>query len=381
VVVSTDDLDIQQCAIDAGAEVVRRPAVISTGSSPSESALLHALDVMARVDSEDLVIGEGRAADPIDPDGIAFIQATSPFIDPTTLRKALDSVASGQADVVFAAKESHAFQWRTDGNGVVPVGHDATSRPMRQDRPPHYQETGAFYVMNAEGFRAARHRFFGRIAVCEVPEETAFEIDTPSDLRMCQAVASWVDPMIGMGTQPIDVDAVVTDFDGVHTDDRVLIDLDGGEHVTVNRRDGLGAARLRDAGIPFLIISSEHNGIVRSRAAKLRADVLHGVGDKADALTSWLRQRDIAPNRVAYLGNDVNDLPAMQIVGWPCAVADAHPQVKLAARLVLTQAGGDGAFRELCDRILAAREAGRTVAPVLWSAPGGTLSIRSMAWP
>ena len=66
-------------------------------------------------------------------------------------------------------------------------------------------------------------------------------------------------------------------------------------------------------------------------------------------------RRGIDSRDVAYLGNDVNDLPAMSLVGWPAAVADAHPQVRAAARCDLNRSGGNGAVREICDRMLAAR--------------------------
>lgn len=116
------------------------------------------------------------------------------------------------------------------------------------------------------------------------------------------------------------------------------------------RRDGV--ALLRRAGIAQLILSTETNTVVRARADKLGIDVLHGIEDKATALVAWARQADIPLERVAYLGNDVNDLPALRLVGWPIAVADAHPRVREIARVVLARRGGDGAVRELADRVL-----------------------------
>lgn len=144
----------------------------------------------------------------------------------------------------------------------------------------------------------------------------------------------------------------MTDFDGVHTDDTAIIDADGGERVRVSREDGMGVALLRRAGLPMLILSSEVNPVVRARAEKLRVPVLHGVDDKASALRGWAEESGIELADIAYLGNDVNDLPAMRIVGWPIAVANAHPRVLEAARVVLSRAGGQGAVRELVERVL-----------------------------
>jgi N-acylneuraminate cytidylyltransferase len=148
---------------------------------------------------------------------------------------------------------------------------------------------------------------------------------------------------------------VITDFDGVHTADTAYLDETGRESVRVSRSDGLGVGRLRAAGIPMLIVSKERNPVVTARARKLGVEVLQGVDDKAPAVRSWLAQHEIAPHRAAYLGNDVNDLEAMRVVGWPVAVRDARPEVLAAARLTLSKAGGQGAVRELCDLVVDSR--------------------------
>jgi YrbI family 3-deoxy-D-manno-octulosonate 8-phosphate phosphatase len=105
----------------------------------------------------------------------------------------------------------------------------------------------------------------------------------------------------------------------------------------------------------MLILSKERNGVVAARGAKLRIPVLQAVDDKAAALLAWLGEQGIDPARCAYVGNDVNDLSAMALVGWPVAVADAHPAVQRAARVVLRKRGGHGAVREAAELVLAAR--------------------------
>ena len=92
--------------------------------------------------------------------------------------------------------------------------------------------------------------------------------------------------------------------------------------------------------------------MVQARAAKLGVELMHSVEDKRRVVREWLRERQIPADRAAYLGNDVNDLGPMGLVGWPVAVADAHRAVQHAARLVLTRPGGYGAVRELCDLII-----------------------------
>ncbi|WES65620.1 acylneuraminate cytidylyltransferase [Microbacter sp. GSS18] len=337
VVVSTDDPDIAAVAAEWGAEIVERPGELSGDTASSESALLHALDVL---DDRGVPVRV-----------VAFLQATSPFIDTEALDEAVQLVRSRRRDSVFSAVETYGFLWaRGAGDAAEAVNHDASHRPRRQDREPHFLETGAFYVMRAKGFRASAHRFFGSIGIVEVPERTALEIDTESELERARTLAPLFDR-----PGPVDVDAVVTDFDGVHTDDTAAVDQDGRETVVVSRSDGWGVAALRRAGVPVAILSSETNPVVSARAAKLGVDARQGLGDKLAALREWAHERGIPLSRIAYLGNDVNDLACLEAVGWPIAVADAHPEVLAAARLVLDRAGGDGAVRELADRVLAAR--------------------------
>jgi YrbI family 3-deoxy-D-manno-octulosonate 8-phosphate phosphatase len=154
---------------------------------------------------------------------------------------------------------------------------------------------------------------------------------------------------------PKKVGAVIFDFDGVFTDNRVFVNQDGIESVAANRSDGLGLDHLRDAGLPLLVLSKEKNPVVAARAKKLRLPVLQGIDDKGPALLKWLSERGIDPADAIYLGNDTNDLPCLQLVGCGVAVADAHPSILPAARIVLTRRGGHGAIRELADLIMKKR--------------------------
>ncbi len=341
VVVSTDDPEIAAVASAAGARIVERPVRLAHGTATSESAVMHALDHLD---------ADGAAASTV-----VFIQATSPFIDPAAIDRGIAMVVDGDYDSVFAAYETYGFLWRRDDDArAAAINHDAAHRPRRQDREPHYFETGAFYVFDAVGFRRAGHRFFGNVGIVDVAEAGAVEIDAPAQLDLARALAPLLDVSPDAGAvHGIDVDAVVTDFDGVHTDDTAFVDADGREQVRVSRSDGMGVGLLRRAGVPVLILSTETHPVVAARAAKLRVDVRQAVDDKAAALAEWAAALDIPLSRIAYLGNDVNDLPAMALVGWPVAVADARPEVRAAARRVLGRRGGAGAVRELADLVLA----------------------------
>ncbi|MFE6716321.1 cytidylyltransferase domain-containing protein [Streptomyces albidoflavus] len=346
VLVSTDDPAIAEAARAAGATTVERPAPLSGDTATSEAAVLHALDTdEAR---------HGRLADVV-----LLVQCTSPFLTADDVDGVTAAVLEG-ADTAVTAAPFHGFLWRDLATGATPssghgVNHDAAHRPRRQDRPEDLLETGAAYAMRGDGFRAVRHRFFGRTALVRTDPARVLEIDDPHDLARARALAPLLDRNEAPGARrpgPGDVDAVVLDFDGTQTDDTVQIDAEGRERVSVHRGDGLGIAALRDAGIPLLILSTEQNPVVTARARKLRIPVLHGVDRKDEALKQWCDEQGVDPARVLYAGNDANDLPCFALAGWPVAVASAHEPVRRAARAVTTAPGGRGAIREIASWLL-----------------------------
>ncbi|MEV6809548.1 N-acylneuraminate cytidylyltransferase [Streptomyces sp. NPDC017082] len=343
VVVSTDDQAIAAAAREAGAEVVLRPAAIAGDTATSEAAVLHAMDTH-----------EALHGAPVDV--VLLVQCTSPFLVREDIDGVAAAVAENGADTAVTVAPFHGFVWRepdTGDGGGAGVNHDKSYRPRRQDRPQDFLETGAAYAMDAAGFREHRHRFFGHTELVRTDPARVLEIDDPHDLARARALAPLFDAdRPGALPAADDVDAVVLDFDGTQTDDRVLIDSDGREFVAVHRGDGLGIAALRRSGLKLLILSTEQNPVVAARARKLRIPVLHGIDRKDLALKQWCEEQGIAPERVLYVGNDVNDLPCFALVGWPVAVANAHDVVRGAARAVTTVPGGDGAIREIASWIL-----------------------------
>ncbi|WP_055470301.1 cytidylyltransferase domain-containing protein, partial [Streptomyces pathocidini] len=353
VVVSTDDAGIAAAARGAGADVVQRPAAIAGDTATSEAAVLHAMDAHEAM--------HGKAVDVV-----LLVQCTSPFI----AREDVDGVAAAilkdGADTALTVAAFHGFVWRdaehraegedaadSKESGGFGVNHDKSFRPRRQDRPQDLLETGAVYAMDAAGFREAGHRFFGRTELVRTDPARVLEVDDPHDLARARALAPLLDaPRPGALPTRDDIDAVVLDFDGTQTDDRVLVDSDGREMVAVHRGDGLGIAALRKSGLNLLILSTEQNPVVAARARKLRVPVLHGIDRKDLALKQWCEEQGIAPERVLYVGNDVNDLPCFGLVGWPVAVAGAHDVVRGAARAVTSTPGGNGAIREIAAWIL-----------------------------
>jgi YrbI family 3-deoxy-D-manno-octulosonate 8-phosphate phosphatase len=148
-----------------------------------------------------------------------------------------------------------------------------------------------------------------------------------------------------------EVRLIVFDFDGVMTDNHVLVLQDGSEAVYCNRADGQGVGMIRKQGIDMLILSTEVNLVVTARAAKLNLEVIHACTDKATVIRQILAERCLDPRQVMFVGNDTNDLPAMRLVGWPVAPADAHPTVLAHARFVTKAIGGGGVVREIADMV------------------------------
>jgi YrbI family 3-deoxy-D-manno-octulosonate 8-phosphate phosphatase len=357
VVVSTDDVEIGTVAARYGAEVIWRPAEISGDRASSEAALLHALDELA-------------ARDDYRPDLVVMLQATSPLRRPDDVQRAIETLLAEDADSLFSACMVHGFLWHRDEQGLSSVAYDYRDRRMRQDGPEDLLENGSIYVTRHDLLRTTSNRLGGRIAVYRMDVLDSFQVDDPSDLVLMERLitsdghgaASDIQAEGQAPAEGLDVDLLVLDFDGVMTDDRVLVDQHGIESVWCHRGDGMGIARLRDAGVPIVVLSTETNPVVGARCAKLRIDVMQSCDDKLRQLRQLAGTRGVAASRIAFVGNDVNDLPGLHWVGVPIAVADAAPDVRAACRYVTRRPGGHGAVREVAEWILAARQ--QQAAPV-----------------
>ena len=152
------------------------------------------------------------------------------------------------------------------------------------------------------------------------------------------------------------ITAVAFDFDGVFTDNRVLVSQSGEEYVLCDRSDGMGIEILRSFGIQMIVISKEINPVVSARAKKLGLDVVQGCDHKLPVLQEWLSRMNIAPENCAYFGNDINDIECMNFVGTPIAPADAHPAALKHALIVTDRRGGRGAIREFADQVTSSQK-------------------------
>jgi len=343
VVVTTDSEAYAAVSREAGAEVVMRPADLSTSEASSESALIHVLETM-KAGGESL------------PEWLVFIQCTSPFTRSQDIDGLVRLAEGAGADSGFTAVKTHRFLWRCAQNGAAEgVNHDKAVRLRRQDRETEFMENGAVYVMKTDAFLHHKHRFFGKTVIHEVPEYQGYEIDSEADWAVAEAIFREMNRANAAAALPAKPKLVVFDFDGVFTDNRVLVDQDGKESVFCDRGDGMAIEWLKASGIRGLILSKERNPVVEARARKVGLPAAQAVDGKAEYLTNWCKAEGIDLSDVVYVGNDLNDLECFGIVGCAVAVGDAAQCVKDAADVVLTRPGGRGAIRELIESIPACR--------------------------
>lgn len=153
---------------------------------------------------------------------------------------------------------------------------------------------------------------------------------------------------------------VAFDFDGVFTDNTVIVSQDGVESVRCWRSDGIGLERLRNSGVSVIIISTETNPVVAIRAKKLNMPFKQGVKDKSEVILATCRDLNIDPLQTMFVGNDINDIPAFKSIGIPVGVADSYPEIFPFIRFRTKRQGGMGAVREICDLILNAHTKSET---------------------
>jgi 3-deoxy-D-manno-octulosonate 8-phosphate phosphatase (KDO 8-P phosphatase) len=146
------------------------------------------------------------------------------------------------------------------------------------------------------------------------------------------------------------------DFDGVMTDNAVYVFEDGREAVKCSRLEGYGLRRLVAAGAQVVIVSTEANPVVAARARKLNVACVQNIEDKPAALDALRLRHGLAWSELGFLGNDINDLGALERVGLPVIVSDAHESLAGRGYFQTRRAGGHGAVRELCDAIACVRE-------------------------
>lgn len=149
----------------------------------------------------------------------------------------------------------------------------------------------------------------------------------------------------------LNIKMLVLDFDGVLTNNKVAVSDQGREYVLCDRSDGIGIKNLKDKNILIYIVSSEKNPVVKHRADKLDIPCIQSVADKSIVLNDLAAKHGFSLEETAFIGNDINDIPALEIVGVPIGVQDCHVDIEKHILFKTTSTGGNGAVREICDII------------------------------
>lgn len=353
VLLSTDDEEIAAIGRSYGAEVpFLRPAELAQDHTQDLPVFEHVLRTLAEREAyRPEVVVQLRPTSPVRPVGLVDL----------AVRMLVEHPQADSVRGVVPSGQNPYKMWRRQASGrMTPLLSDGFSEPYnmpRQELPPTYWQTGHIDALRPRAVLEQGSMSGQVILGLLIDPSFAVDIDTPRDWERAEWLLANPDlEAVRLGPaprrMPDRVRLVVLDFDGVMTDNRVWTDGDGRETVVSDRSDGWGVARLREAGVEVVVLSTETNPVVAARCRKLSLACVQGSADKAAALQALLAERRIDPAQTIYLGNDANDVPCFPLVGWALAVADAHPAARSQADRVLSKPGGHGAVRELCDLLI-----------------------------
>lgn len=285
-------------------------------------------------------------------DNIVLIQATSPLLCSNDLDRGFIKFNEKGIDSVLSVVPQKRFLWNNDEKGLAhPTNYDVFNRPRRQEFDGYYVENGAFYITSKENLLKSRNRVSGNIKAVEMEPDTFFEIDEPSDWGIIETLMK--KNGISAPSAIPKIKMLLTDCDGCLTDGGMYYSEHGDELKKFNTRDGMGFSLLREKGIITGIITSERVELNRKRAEKLKLDIFElGCKDKATAIKCICKKYRIEPYNVAYIGDDINDIEAIKLVGYGCCPADAIPQVKAVSKYISRTKGGKGVVREIAEMII-----------------------------
>ena len=315
------------------AEVIGRSAESASDTASTEFAML-------------------EFADKVEFDNIVLVQATSPLLVSSDLDRGFEAFGEENVDSVLSVVRQKRFHWGNDENGFAhPTNYDVFHRPRRQEFDGYLVENGAFYISSKEDLLKSKNRVSGNIKAVEMNEDTFFEIDEPSDWVIIEALMK--KNGITASKEIPEIKIFLTDCDGCLTDGGMYYSEHGDELKKFNTRDGMGFALLHKKRIVTGIVTSENVDLNRRRAQKLKLDVLEaGCRDKVAAVKVLCEKYNASLENVAYIGDDINDLDVIKIVGYGCCPADAMPQIREAAKYVTKAKGGEGVIREVVERII-----------------------------
>ncbi len=282
-------------------------------------------------------------------DNIILIQATSPLLTSEDIDGGFKLFDSDDCDSVLSVVRQYRFIWKETNGIAEPVNYDVFHRPRRQDFGGYLMENGAFYITSKERLISSKNRVSGKIKAYEMSEETAFEIDEPNDWIIIEQLMKKRNKKIFNKK----IKMLLTDCDGCLTDGGMYYSENGDELKKFNTKDGMAFEILREHGIITGIITGENVELNRRRAEKMKIDELHmGVKDKLAVVKMLAEKYNISLDEIAYIGDDINDIPVMKEVGSSCCPMDAIKEVKECADFISIQNGGSGVVRDIVKYLL-----------------------------
>ncbi len=285
-----------------------------------------------------------------DNDLFFLVQATSPLTQTKDFDKALETLKNENADSLLTCIRTKRFFW--DKNAKA-INYDFINRPRRQDFDGLFMENGAFYINSIENIKKDKNRLSGKIAIYEMEEFTAVEIDEEDDWLIAEKMMYKY--ILSKRPKP-NIKLFLSDVDGTLTDAGMYYGENGEEFKKFNTHDGKGFELLRKAGIKTGIITSENTKIVENRAKKLKVDFLYqGLEHKGklDIAKEICKELNISLDEVAYIGDDINCKELLSSVGISACPSNALEEIKNIPNIIkLSKAGGEGAVREFCELIM-----------------------------
>lgn len=281
-----------------------------------------------------------------------LVQATSPLTETLHFTEALDMYSKGEYDSILTCVRNYRFFWNEDGTSM---NYDYENRPRRQNFSGMLMENGAFYINKVGNILDSGNRLSGHIGIYEMPEYTATEIDEPDDRIVLENLMR-KHVLSKRKEARKSIKLFLCDVDGTLTDGGMYYSENGDESKKFNTRDGMGFQLLREAGIKTGIITSEDTKIVENRAKKLKVDFLYQGkrnGGKLAVAKEVCTQLSITLDEVAYIGDDINCIELLEVVGIKACPADACESVKdMSCIRVMKNKGGKGCVREFIEEIL-----------------------------
>ncbi len=324
--VSTDDVEIAEVAKKYNAKVIMR--------SPE----------LARDDTTTLAVLKDIVVNKVSCDDVVVLQPTSPLRNHDTIDQCIREFQAGEYDTLATGYYTKIIEYASHQN------------MRRQDIKGFFYDDGNIYIIKGKLIR--QNRWFGdKICRLVLDRELNYEIDDITDFKIVEFLLR---DRLKEGKQPSGIydklkkiKLFAMDVDGILTDAGMYYTEKGDELKKFNTLDGKGIELIRNIGIKTAIITSEKTKIVERRAKKMGIDFLYqGVKDKAAVINELAQSLKIGLDEIAYIGDDVNDISALKIVGLPITVKSASPENKDIAKLLVPVNGGEGCIRYVCNMII-----------------------------